>query len=378
MLTVQNLSLRYPSLGRRKRRQTPHSRTMTNAITNVTFDVEESEFLTLLGPSGCGKSTTLRCVAGLETPDEGEIVLRGETLYSRLQGVNKPTQERGLGMVFQSYAIWPHMNVERNVSFPLLATRRRVGLARREISERTLRALETVGLRELAGRSATKLSGGQQQRLALARALASAPPLLLLDEPLSNLDANLREAMRIELKRLQESLGLTVVYVTHDQAEALSLSTRIAVMEEGSIVQIGSPRDIYDNPVSEYVANFVGTSSIIPGIVISRNNAGGIIRCSFGELSVDSVEPFQAGDHVKIHVRPEHVNLYTKPSIAEDLENTFEGRVITSSYMGDRIVHLVHMGNDKVLCSSSAVTNETWDAVVAVEFPRSWIKLLVD
>ena len=213
------------------------------AVNDVTFDVPDGELFTLLGPSGCGKTTTLRSIAGLEAPDSGEIALSDRVLFSRATTgrvrTNVPANARGLGMVFQSYAIWPHMTVFDNVAFPLQVKKRTERPGKKEIEDRVLRVLETMELANLADRQATKLSGGQQQRLALARALVIEPPLLLLDEPLSNLDAKLRESLRYELKRLQRDLGITSVYVTHDQIEALALSTTIAVMQDGNVMQLG-------------------------------------------------------------------------------------------------------------------------------------------
>ena len=223
----------------------------------------EGKLFTLLGPSGCGKTTTLRSIAGLEKPTAGEIEVGGRLVYSSAKGIFVAPNKRNFGMVFQSYAIWPHMNVFQNVAFPLEVRR----LPKKEIRERVMRVLHAVALDELVDRDATKLSGGQQQRLALARALVMEPQLLLLDEPLSNLDAKLRDRMRSELKRLQRDLSLTTVYVTHDQSEALALSHEIAVMNEGRVVQVGTPRQIYEQPADKFVADFVGTTNFIGGTV---------------------------------------------------------------------------------------------------------------
>ncbi len=214
-----------------------------HAAQDVSFDVPEGKLFTLLGPSGCGKTTTLRSIAGLERPKSGEISIRDELVYSSQQGIFVAPNRRDFGMVFQSYAIWPHMNVFQNAAFPLevRSARSRHKLGRKEIAAKVMEVLRAVALDDLVDRAATKLSGGQQQRLALARALVMEPQLLLLDEPLSNLDAKLRERMRFELKRIQRELGITTVYVTHDQSEALALSHMIAVMDRGRIVQIGTP-----------------------------------------------------------------------------------------------------------------------------------------
>ena len=225
------------------------------AAQDVSFDVPEGKLFTLLGPSGCGKTTTLRSIAGLEKPTAGEIEVAGRFVYSSSKGIFVAPNKRNFGMVFQSYAIWPHMNVFQNVAFPLEVRR----LPKKEIRDKVMRVLQAVALDELVDRDATKLSGGQQQRLALARALVMEPQLLLLDEPLSNLDAKLRDRMRSELKRLQRDLNLTTVYVTHDQSEALALSHEIAVMNEGRVVQVGTPRQIYEQPTERFVADFVGS-----------------------------------------------------------------------------------------------------------------------
>src|SRR5205823_12558032 len=216
--------------------------------------VPEGKFYTLLGPSGCGKTTTLRCLAGLESPDSGEIEIAGQVVYSSRTGALVRPDHRPIGMVFQNYAIWPHMNVFENVAFPLRVSERPP--SRDETRRMVTEALALVGLEGLEDRPAPQLSGGQQQRLALARALVRKPKLLLLDEPLSNLDAKLRQRMRIELRELQRRLRITTIYVTHDQAEALFLSHRVAVMQNGRIAQEGRPRDLYASPSSGFVADF--------------------------------------------------------------------------------------------------------------------------
>jgi iron(III) transport system ATP-binding protein len=235
------------------------------AVDDVSFDVRPGEMFTLLGPSGCGKTTTLRSIAGLEDPDRGRITVDGTVFFDGARGVRVAPESRGLGMVFQSYAIWPHMTVFRNVSLPLAVLPRRRRPRTAAIRERVDRALAVTGLAEYADRSATKLSGGQQQRLALARALVVEPRVMLLDEPLSNLDATLRESMRFELKRLQRELGLTALYVTHDQTEALSMSSRIAVLQDGEVRQLGRPREVYERPESRFVADFIGVTNSSTG-----------------------------------------------------------------------------------------------------------------
>ena len=232
-----------------------------DAVRGVSFSVGAGEHLTLLGPSGCGKTTTLRAIAGLERPTSGEIRIGGSPVFSSVTGVNVPAERRGLSMVFQSYAIWPHMTVFENVAYGLRVRR----CPESEVTARVREALELVRLADLAARSAARLSGGQQQRVALARAFVFSPAVLLFDEPLSNLDAKLRAEMRIELKELQRRLDITSVYVTHDLEEALAISDRIVVMRDGIVEQVGTPGDIYDRPRNTFVADFVGSANLIRG-----------------------------------------------------------------------------------------------------------------
>jgi len=316
------------------------------AVNNVSFTVEPGELFTLLGPSGCGKSTTLRSIAGLEHPDSGTVSVAGRVLFAAGDGVakrvNVPANSRGLGMVFQSYAIWPHMTVFENVAFPLRVQSRAQRPGKREITERVDRVLETMELLPYADRHATKLSGGQQQRLALARAIVIEPSLLLLDEPLSNLDAKLRESLRFELKRLQRELGITSIYVTHDQIEALSLSSNIAVMRAGEVVQLGKPRDIYENPQNKFVAEFIGTSNFIDGTVAARNGDRYVVETRDGRLVLDSGANMPIGSEVVVSIRPEAVMLHTARPVGA--ENVWEGAVTTRAFLGDAVDHVVAVG----------------------------------
>ncbi len=230
------------------------------AVNHIELEVNEGEMLTLLGPSGCGKTTTLRCIAGLEKPEEGDIIIDGKPMLS--QGFVEPSK-RGIGMVFQNYAVWPHMKVYKNIVYGLKLQK----IPKRSIQERAQQVLELVGLDGLEERYPGQLSGGQQQRVALARALVGNPKVLLLDEPLSNLDAKLREELRFEIKSLVRRMGITSVYVTHDQAEAMVISDRIAVMDSGNVVQIGTPYEIYEKPANRFVADFIGTMNFMSGEV---------------------------------------------------------------------------------------------------------------
>jgi iron(III) transport system ATP-binding protein len=319
------------------------------AAQNVTFEVPKGMFFTLLGPSGCGKTTTLRSIAGLERPTSGEIEVNGRIVYSSSRNIFVPPNKRNFGMVFQSYAIWPHMTVFANAAFPLEV--RKDKMSKTQIRDKVMSVLHAVALDHLAERDATKLSGGQQQRLALARALVMEPELLLLDEPLSNLDAKLRDRMRFELKRIQRELGLTTIYVTHDQGEALALSHEIAVMNEGRIVQIGSPRAIYDRPHTRFVADFIGTSNFIDGTVLGFEDQHQLwrVRTPLGDLLVSAEAVLQAGAHVTVSVRPEDVELTEDEAPANRLLNTCSGIVDQKVFLGDFVDFQVKVGETMLL-----------------------------
>jgi iron(III) transport system ATP-binding protein len=314
------------------------------AAQDVSFEVEKGEFFTLLGPSGCGKTTTLRSIAGLERPVSGEIAVNGRIVFSSSRNVFVPLNKRNFGMVFQSYAIWPHMTVFDNAAFPLQV---RGGVASREIKTRTMKVLETMGLAEFAERDATKLSGGQQQRLALARAIVMEPELLLLDEPLSNLDAKLRERMRFELKRIQRELGVTTIYVTHDQAEALAMSHEIAVMNEGRIVQIGSPRAIYERPHDRFVAEFIGSSNFVDGATLGGEGGFVRVRTALGDLLASSEAPPQPGAKLTLSVRPENVEL--SESANANGANALVGTVDSKVFQGDFVDFQIRVGETLLL-----------------------------
>jgi len=305
------------------------------ALHEVSFAVGRGELVTLLGPSGCGKTTTLRAIAGLEKPDGGRIAIEGDDVFSAADGSFVPPEKRGLGMVFQSYAIWPHMTVFQNVAYGLVA--RRVPVA--EIRRRVEATLAMVGLAGFGERPATRLSGGQQQRVALARSLVGEPRVLLLDEPLSNLDAKLRERMRIELKQLQKRLGVTAVYVTHDQAEALALSDRIIVMDGGRIVQQGDGKEIYRNPRSRFVVDFVGNANLVDGIVADFDDATRRVRLvSEGGLEVQGTVPqgadgkIGAGKRATAALRPEDIRVSLDARLGA---NVWEAKVTSDLFLGN-------------------------------------------
>jgi iron(III) transport system ATP-binding protein len=318
------------------------------AVQNVSFEVPEGKLFTLLGPSGCGKTTTLRSIAGLERPSAGEIEVAGRLVYSSEKGIFVAPNKRNFGMVFQSYAIWPHMNVFQNAAFPLEVR----GLAKADIRERVMRVLHAVALDDLLERDATKLSGGQQQRLALARALVMEPQILLLDEPLSNLDAKLRDRMRSELKRLQRDLNLTTVYVTHDQNEALALSHEIAVMNEGRVVQIGTPRQIYEQPADRFVADFVGTTNFIGGTVTALAGGRCVVSSAMGEIKAHASEGVRKDAAVVVSVRPEDVELSEAPPPADDGDNVCKGTVDAKDFLGDYLDFRVKVGDVVLLAKA--------------------------
>jgi iron(III) transport system ATP-binding protein len=305
------------------------------AIDKVSFTVPEGQCYALLGPSGCGKTTTLRCVAGLEEPDAGRIEISREVVHDSALRTAAPTHQRPIGIVFQSYAIWPHYSVFENVAYPLRVTRPRISQS--QIRERVMAVLELVGMKDLASRPAPQLSGGQQQRVALARAIVRRPKLLLLDEPLSNLDARLREHMRRELADLMTRIGITALFVTHDQTEALSLAQHIAVMNHGRIVQDGRPRDVYAAPSSPFVAEFIGGSNIVDGIVSSRD--GATAQIALPGRQIISVELDVApGEPVKLLLRPEGIRISATPI---DARNVLTGRISASTYIGHAIDYSV-------------------------------------
>jgi iron(III) transport system ATP-binding protein len=301
------------------------------AVNGISFSVPKGKLFTLLGPSGCGKSTTLRCIAGLERPEGGVIVVNGQTHVDAARGIFVPPDKRGIGMVFQSYAIWPHMTVYENVAYALEVKR----IPRSEIRARVADTLELVGLAGLASRAAPKLSGGQQQRVALARAIVGRPSLLLFDEPLSNLDAKLRERMRQEIRELQQRLEITAVYVTHDQTEALAISDTIAVMDGGKILATGASREIYGAPGNRFVADFVGLTNIVRGRAVAEAQADGIgqVEVAFGSVHCRFQGAIRRGDQVEVLIRPENILVSYKPPEAK--ENVWQATVEGVTFLGE-------------------------------------------
>src|ERR1700733_3140506 len=304
------------------------------AIDGVSFAVPAGEIVVLLGPSGCGKTTTLRCVAGLEHPTSGEISIAGQVVSSPECGILVPPRSRELGMVFQSYAVWPHMTVRQNVVYPLKHRKIARGEAGRMVDE----VLALVGLSEYADRPVVALSGGQMQRVALARSIVYRPKLLLLDEPLSNLDAKLRIRLRDDLRRILKAAGMTALYVTHHPAEAVVLGDRIGVMRDGKLLQMGTPDEIYNRPADLFVANFTGATNELTGTLVERNGAFGLVDFGNGRRGEASLlHDVAVGDKVRIALRPETIR------IGANGANAFPARVTDRRYQGTQTVYDVEL-----------------------------------
>lgn len=312
------------------------------AVNDVSIEVAPGKFTVLLGPSGCGKTTLLRCVAGLENPMAGRVEIRGRTVFDSVNSINVPPEGRGLNMIFQSYALWPHMTAFGNVAYPLRCQK----VKRSEIASRVERTLSLVGIAELSRSYPNQMSGGQQQRVALARALVSNSDLVLFDEPLSNVDAKVREQLRYELMSMQHELGFAALYVTHDQTEAMELANDIVVLESGRIAQGGSPQEIYSEPKSRYVADFVGTINELEGTLRELTpGGGGQVETPVGHLRAGAiVRGINVGDKVAVVCRPERVAL----SMSEiRVENSWEATVRAVVFSGARTEHVVEFGSTK-------------------------------
>lgn len=372
MLDVENLFKQYVTT----------EGTPGGGVFGADFTVKEGELFTLLGPSGCGKTTTLRSIAGLERPQSGRITLDGKAIFDSHKRINVPLYKRDIGMVFQSYAIWPHMTVYQNAAYPLEVGKVRK-LSSSEIRKRVMDTLALVGLQDFASRPAPQLSGGQQQRLALARALTRTPALLLLDEPLSNLDAQLREQMRSELKRLQRETGVTAIYVTHDQAEALAISDRIAVMKDGLIMQLGKPREIYGRPTSEFVAEFIGRTNLLHG-PLEQNVAKGEehrIVTGLGPVLCTFPAAVEKSPRIGVVIRPEDIHIAPAGSDAANRFpeiNRFEGRIISEAYLGEIVEFLVAIGDYEIVVRTRADTFMTPGSDTVVSFPVAHTLALIE
>ena len=341
----------------------------TTVVDGISFTVAPGEFFTLLGPSGCGKTTTLRLLAGLETPDAGEITLQGRTLAAPARNIMVPIDKRNMGMVFQSYAIWPHLTVFENVAFPLRVR----GEPKGSIRQRVIEALEVVGLGGYENRGSTELSGGQQQRVALARAIVYTPAVLLLDEPLSNLDVKLREQMRVELHALHKRLNLAVVYVTHDQAEALALSDRIAVVNQGKLEQVGSPAEVYEHPRTRFVGAFLGRTIILKGTMHKSGGESIVDVQGAGRVLVNGDASFGEGTAVRILSRPEDVSLLP---MGEMVPNQVVGKVEHVAYMGDHLEYTIEAAGRTLILPASKRDSFTIGTGVRIVFDPARVTAL--
>ena len=338
------------------------------AVFELSFDVPSGGTMALLGPSGCGKTTILRCLAGLETPDFGRIDIDGEPVFDHDRGIDLPPEKRGLGIVFQSYAVWPHMTVANNVAFPLKVR----GVPVKERLDRASRMLELVGLKGFEDRSATLVSGGQQQRIALARALIHEPRLVLFDEALSNLDSRLRQQVRVELRQLQERLGFTAIYVTHDQAEAFGLADQIILMNQGAIETMGTAREVFQHPRSAFAARFFGMN-VLEGKLIGPSSDP---RYQEVELSARLVvrgvtadeQEFPAGGRVLACIRKDAVRIF-RPRPGEDAA----GIIIGASFLGSDEEYLVDIAGVRIEAVGPAIGLTKGDKVHVTMTPDQWI-----
>jgi iron(III) transport system ATP-binding protein len=342
------------------------------ALDNVSLDIARSERVVLLGPSGCGKTTLLRCVAGLEQPDEGEIEIDGKLVFSSRKGIFVPPEARGVSMMFQSYALWPHMTVADNVAFPL---HNRPGPKNaRSIRERVDEVLNMAACNGLQARYPAQLSGGQQQRVALARAVVANDPVVLFDEPLSNVDAQVREQLRLELVTLQHKLGFAWLYVTHDQTEATAVAHRIAVFRSGRIVQVGSPNEVYSSPNSIYVAEFVGASNEVEGQVRATRGDLLDIDSDIGPLQVRASGGLPAGA-VKLMFRPEQIRIERRREGEGVVPNSFSGRVEATLFLGNCTEYAVQVGQRRLIARSMMPAGVGEDDAVTVSVAPDHVRV---
>ena len=340
-----------------------------NALDHVDLTIPANRIFTLLGPSGCGKTTLLRCIVGLEMPDEGEIAIGEEIVWSRPKNIFVPPEKRGLSMVFQTYAIWPHMTVFDNVAYPLQARHEPRDVIRAKVAQ----TLQFVQLEGFENRPATKLSGGQQQRVALARALVPEPKVILFDEPLSNLDAKLREETRKELRSFLTRLQITAVYVTHDRIEALSLSDALAVMRAGRIVEIGTPKQIYFDSDQRFVADFIGRANLIAGRVTSGAEDATLVDSAMGPIRCRRKEHAAPGDEVTVCIRPEFIRVTTAPG---EGPNVFQGRVTSLVFVGEAYEGEIDIGDTHLVTEIDPTSGIAEGDTVYVAFDADHCALL--
>ena len=356
MLSVEAIAKRFPGRGGG-----------VVAVRDISLSVPEGAFLAVLGPSGSGKSTLLRCVAGLERPDSGVVSLDGTVVADPGRGIHVPPERRGIGMVFQSPTVWPHMTVRENVAFPLRHLPRGTRPSSDEAARLVQTALGRVRLDGLDDRPATDLSGGQQQRLALARALVGGPRVLLLDEPLSSLDAELREQIGVELRRIQQELGVTTVYVTHDRDETFALSTHVAVVRDGAVEQVGAPLDLYRRPATAFVARALGTANLIPGRVRGTESGKVLVDTGYGCLRVAANgTPAAAGAATTVVARPEHVRL----------QEGGGGTVFGAVFARDMLEVVVHSGDASIRARMPASAAIEPGSAVTVGFDEPGLVLV--
>ena len=359
-IRIKNLNKDYFSEGKK-----------ITALSNVDLTIPANKIFTLLGPSGCGKTTLLRCIVGLETPDSGEIAIGDDVVWSKDRGILVPPERRGLSMVFQTYAIWPHMNVFDNVAYPLQVRNEPKEQIRRKVEE-TLRFVQLEGFEN---RPATKLSGGQQQRVALARALAPEPKVILFDEPLSNLDAKLREETRKELRSFLTKLQITAVYVTHDRIEALSLSDTIAVMRTGRVVEVGTPKEIYFGSEQRFVVDFVGRTNLVEGKVARIENHVTLIDTPMGTITCQTQIDSPLGSTVTVSIRPEFIRVSEGESKKET--NTFRGKVESLVFVGDAYEGEIKVGETRLITRIEPTANIKEDDEVGLQIDPGQCSVLL-
>jgi iron(III) transport system ATP-binding protein len=345
----------------------------TTAVNSLDLDIAEGEFLVLLGPSGCGKTTTMRCIAGLETPTYGTISIGGEVVFDHDTSIRVPGNKRNVGMVFQSYAIWPHMTVAQNVGYPLKMQKR----PKTEIRQRVEDVLELVGLEGLGDRNASMLSGGQMQRVAVARSIVMEPRVLLFDEPLSNLDAKLRDRLRFELRELQKRLNITAVYVTHDQSEALALADRIAVMKDGSIIQNEAPHQVYSKPKTLFVADFIGAGNLLEAKVVERGPSSCAVQIDGAQLQIHLDQPAPPSDDVHVCIRRESIKVSKH---RPDGANVWSGVVRVAVFMGNHVSYQIELDSGPTLYVDAFAEDELIpeQSNVFVHVPGHTVLLLED
>ncbi|SEA38069.1 iron(III) transport system ATP-binding protein [Desulfuromusa kysingii] len=332
------------------------------ALDHVDLTIPANKIFTLLGPSGCGKTTLLRCIVGLETPDDGDIYIGDDLVFSKDKGLFIPPENRGLGMVFQTYAIWPHMNVFDNVAYPLQTNR----TPKDKIRQQVVKALKFVQLDGFENRPATKLSGGQQQRVALARALVAEPKVILFDEPLSNLDAKLREETRKELRSFLTELKITAIYVTHDRIEALALSDLIAVMRAGKIIEIGDPKKIYFNSDDKFVADFIGRANLIKGKIEKQEGEHAIIASEIGSILALNSQGISVGQSAMLCVRPEFIRL--APEQGKQGQNIFSGQMESLIFIGEAYEGEIRIGDTLLTTTIEPTANIVEGDKISISF----------